>query len=167
MDFHDEHTVEHEPVHTSDATKSSVPRNKLLRFFSARRAHLITDAKRSPEQNLQHREHMYKWLQGSRVPFLLASGVAYMWMHSIVLSVILFLISIPLPWIAVVVANGVGEPKDPRSPAVYKPALNRQLMEYQQLGGAQRAGLAPPQQQDPQAFKGQVIDHDATDDHGE
>ena len=32
----------------------------------------------------------------------------------------------PLPWIAVVIANGVGQPRDPRRPQIYKPQVARE-----------------------------------------
>ena len=38
----------------------------------------------------------------------------------------------PLPWIAVVIANGVGEPHDPRRKQVYKPQVARERAAYQQ-----------------------------------
>ena len=35
-------------------------------------------------------------------------------------------VSVPMPWIAVVIANGVGEPADKRKPRVYKPGVVRE-----------------------------------------
>ncbi|EEI63060.1 DUF3099 domain-containing protein [Corynebacterium glucuronolyticum] len=83
---------------------------------------LITDQeKRTPWQNHEHRKVLYMWLQGMRIPFLIMSAITYLVWHSILLSWVLFLISIPLPWISVVIANGVGEPRDKREQNVYKP----------------------------------------------
>lgn len=152
MSFHDEETeagkdayiVDHDQVVDVDGAfeaSDTVSRTR-FRWFKRGKVALITDAHRSPIENLHHRETLYKWLQGSRVPFLLASGVTYIWMHNIFLSVVLFCISIPLPWIAVVVANGVGEPKDPRTPSVYKPALARMNLETgPQLRSAQSLSI--------------------------
>lgn len=42
------------------------------------------------------------------------------------LAAIFMVISVPMPWIAVVIANGVGEPEDKRQPRVYKPAIVRE-----------------------------------------
>lgn len=129
---HDAQPVEHNP-------------SKLTRLGRALRGHkaaLVTDAHQSPEENRHHREKVYAWLQGLRVPFLLASGVAYVWMHSVALSAVLFGISIPLPWIAVVIANGVGERRDPRKPAVYKPAIAREYNEFM-LQQQQQQSLTP------------------------
>lgn len=107
-----------------------------LKFFGRRRksVSLITTAAASPLDNLHKREVMYAWLQGSRIPFLLLSAVAYLWLHSLILSGICFLISIPLPWIAVVIANGKGEVKDPREKAIYKPQLVREAAAAHQPG---------------------------------
>ena len=77
---------------------------------------LITDARQSPLENWQYRRTMYNWLQGSRIPILLTAGAVYWLWENWVITGILFLISVPLPWIAVVIANGVGQPRDPRRP---------------------------------------------------
>lgn len=90
---------------------------------------LVTTASYSPTQNRKKREKQYMWIQGVRLPFLILSMMTYVWMENIWISALLFLISVPLPWIAVVIANGIGEPRDPRAPAVYKPALARQHAE--------------------------------------
>lgn len=121
------------------------PRPKRPRWRLPRsRAILVTDARQSPEENRHHRQRVYYWMQASRLPFLLASGIAYVWWHNLALSAVLFLICVPLPWIAVVIANGVGERRDPRSPAVYKPAAAREYQEYVQLhqSSAQAVGRA-------------------------
>ncbi|AZA11579.1 DUF3099 domain-containing protein [Corynebacterium gerontici] len=132
MDRHSQHPDERSSL-VHDAQPVEHTPSTLKRVGRAIRGHkveLVTDAHQSPEENRLHREKVYAWLQGLRVPFLLASGVAYVWMHSVLLSAILFAISIPLPWIAVVIANGVGERRDPRQPAVYKPAIAREYNEF-------------------------------------
>ncbi|GGG69191.1 DUF3099 domain-containing protein [Corynebacterium pelargi] len=150
-------------VHETQAAEIRVShaRRAVLRL-KGHRAELVTDAHQSPEENRLHREKVYAWLQGLRIPFLLASGVTYVWWHSIALSAVLFAISIPLPWIAVVIANGVGERRDSRTPAVYKPAVAREyqafvLEQHRQeraLGQGNTAGSSsnePP--------NAQVVDH--------
>lgn len=99
--------------------------NKLKRRLRNRKVALITTASYSPAANRRKRERHYMWIQGMRIPFLLLSGLTYLFWENMWLSAILFVISVPLPWIAVVIANGIGEPRDPRAPAVYKPALAR------------------------------------------
>lgn len=87
---------------------------------------MITDARGSLIRNYDHRKHTYAILQWSRIPLLLLSGVFYMWWHLPWLAAIFMIVSIPMPWIAVVIANGVGEPADKRQPRVYKPAVVRE-----------------------------------------
>lgn len=89
-------------------------------------AALITDARGSRIRNYDHRRHTYAALQWSRVPLLLLSGAFYMWWDLPWLAAIFMIISVPMPWIAVVIANGVGEPEDKRHPRVYKPAIVRE-----------------------------------------
>lgn len=107
-----------------------------------RRAELITDAHRTPSQNRRHRERVYAVIQGIRLPLIVVSLAIYSLAHNPGLAGALFFISIPLPWIAVVIANGRGEPRDRRAPQVYKPAVARELYERQtQLNAAQRREL--------------------------
>ena len=49
----------------------------------------------------------------------------------------------PLPWIAVVIGNGKGQPKDKREKNVYKPALARQMAQAQaqQIANQQRRAI--------------------------
>ena len=106
---------------------------------------LITDAeKRTPEENYEHRKVVYMWLQGSRIPFLLASALTYLVWNNIPLAIICFMISVPLPWVAVVLANGAGEPRDEREQNVYKPAQARYQAQIAASHAAATRGL--PQQ---------------------
>ncbi|AZA09122.1 DUF3099 domain-containing protein [Corynebacterium pseudopelargi] len=163
-----EHDAFDGSVHETHAAEIRVSHAKraVLRL-KGHKAELVTDAHQSPEENRLHREKVYAWLQGLRVPFLLASGVAYVWWHSILLSAVLFAISIPLPWVAVVIANGVGERRDPRTPAVYKPAVAREYQAFvleqhnQQRALAQGNNEAHASEQD---F--QVVDHNDASEGG-
>lgn len=112
--------------------RSATARRFSMRSRRRSNVELITDARQSPLENWQHRKRVYAVLQGLRIPFLLASGLAYVWLHNWVLAAVLFVISVPLPWIAVVIANGVGEPHDPRRKQVYKPQVARQKAAFQQ-----------------------------------
>ncbi|MEJ4112390.1 DUF3099 domain-containing protein [Corynebacterium kroppenstedtii] len=94
-------------------------------FHRRKNVALITDAKRSPVEDWRRRRREYAILQGLRIPFLLFAAVAFMVLHNVILAAVFTVISVPLPWIAVVVANAVGETQDPRQPRVYKPAANR------------------------------------------
>lgn len=96
------------------------------RLFHSKDVELITDARRSPYDNWLHRKRVYNILQGLRIPFLLLSALTYLVLDSVWLSAVLFVVSVPLPWIAVVIANGAGEPQDSRAPKVYKPQVARE-----------------------------------------
>jgi hypothetical protein len=63
---------------------------------------LITDAARSYEEELAVRKRRYKIMMGMRIPLMLAAAACYQipW-----LAVGLLILSIPLPWVAVLVAN--------------------------------------------------------------
>ncbi|MCZ9308512.1 DUF3099 domain-containing protein [Corynebacterium uberis] len=122
----------------------AIVRDRSLRSWLRpfRRAELITDAHRTPSQNRRHRERVYAVIQGIRLPLIVVSLAIYSLAHNPGLAGALFFISIPLPWIAVVIANGRGEPRDRRAPQVYKPAVARELYERQtQLNAAQRREL--------------------------
>lgn len=89
-------------------------------------------------------------VQGVRLPLILvALGLISLWHHP-GWAAVLFGISIPLPWIAVVIANGRGEPRDPRTNQVYKPAVYRQIQQDRaELVAGQRrelGGSAPREQ---------------------
>lgn len=63
---------------------------------------LITDAAPSPEDELAERKRRYTLMMGMRVPFMILAGVFY---HTPWLAVGLLVVSIPLPWMAVLIAN--------------------------------------------------------------
>ncbi|QYH19635.1 DUF3099 domain-containing protein [Corynebacterium aquatimens] len=118
---------------------------------------LITDLKHSPEQNRQSREKQYLILQGIRLPFILLSLVAAFGWNNWGLASIFFLISVPLPWISVMVANGEGEVRDARSRNVYKPAVARE--EAYRLEAARQAQLNQASQSG-SAQAPSIIEHD-------
>ncbi|SDR97456.1 Protein of unknown function [Corynebacterium timonense] len=125
---------------------------------------LITDATRTPEQNLRSRERVYMILQMLRLPFILLAIVAAWYLDNWWLAGILFVVSIPLPWVAVMIGNGKGEKRDRRSRNVYKPAVAR---EYQRLESERRRQLEAggPDGPDRAPDPGQaptIIEHDET-----
>ncbi|MFC3850710.1 DUF3099 domain-containing protein [Corynebacterium hansenii] len=101
---------------------------------------LITDARQSRIRNYNYRRHTYAVLQWSRIPLLLLAAAAFMWWDLPWLAAIVTVVSVPMPWIAVVIANGVGEPADKRSPRVYKPGVIRE--QNRRWEEAQRERLA-------------------------
>lgn len=113
-------------------------------------AALITDARGSRIRNYDHRRHVYATLQWSRIPLLLLSGAFYLWWDLPWIAAVLMIVSVPMPWIAVVIANGVGEPADKRQPRVYKPGVireqNRKWEEQQRklaLQEAEKRAIGP------------------------
>lgn len=87
--------------------------------------------------------------------------------HAWFLAVVLFIISVPLPWVAVVIANGHGEPRDPREKNVYKPGLVREMNERARLE-AQRAHELEHKTKELEAkqdFDGLIIDAQEDTDH--
>ncbi len=111
--------------HTIDAQPDEEqPRRRRLRPRRSRRA-LITDATRTHEQDLQSREKQYLLWQGARVPLIAISVLCAMLGHWW-FAALFFSISIPVPWISVMIANGQGEARDKRDKNVYKPALARE-----------------------------------------
>ena len=124
---------------------------------------LITDAELSPHQRRLKRERIYVILQIIRVPLLLLAMLVWALWGLWWLAAIIFVVSIPLPGVAVVLANEKGTKRDHRQQSTYKPAAAR--MHHNQLRQAQALEPPPPKEvgQGPE-----VIDADpdpATPDH--
>ncbi|MGP6173012.1 DUF3099 domain-containing protein [Corynebacterium sp. A21] len=115
-----------------DPSTGGPPRRRRFRLHR-RPATLITTAARSASENRHHRERVYAAIQIARVPLLVLCGLSVFWWENWWVTGILFLISVPLPAVAVVIANEKGERRDPRSRNVYKPAIIRELAQQQEL----------------------------------
>lgn len=78
---------------------------------------LITDAQMSYEEELAVRKRRYKWMMGMRIPCMVLAAVFYQvpWV-----AVTLLIISVPLPWIAVLIAND-RLPRKVEKPSRYRP----------------------------------------------
>lgn len=63
---------------------------------------LITEAELSYSDQFRIRRRRYVIMMAMRVPFLIAAAATY---HTPWLAIILICVSIPLPWMAVLVAN--------------------------------------------------------------
>ncbi|MHA2789140.1 DUF3099 domain-containing protein [Corynebacterium sp. S7] len=150
--------MDHEWV---DAEEPASSRSKYFRFKTSP-AQLITDAIRTPEQNRHSREVRYLILQLSRIPFILIAMVLA-FTSNWGLAAIFFLISIPLPWISVVIANGKGEVRDKRTRNVYKPAAARYAEMESQRRAALESGSADPSS-DPPNEEPITIDHEDPED---
>jgi hypothetical protein len=98
---------------------------------------LITRAAQPYEE--QHRERVRKYLtiMSWRIPALLLAAVAYGMWHNGLISLAILMASIPLPWIAVLIANDrpprraeeprryAAGPRIPLFPTAERPALER------------------------------------------
>lgn len=108
-----------------------------LSFDDDGRPVLITGA--APPYEVQHRQRVRKYLtiMSFRIPALVLAAVAYGIWNNGLISLAILLASIPLPWIAVLIANDrpprrAEEPRRydsrqriPLSPATGRPALER------------------------------------------
>ena len=111
---------------------------------------VITDARRSPLDDWRHRRHLYAALQLARIPLLGAAVAAYAWLHSPALAAVFAVISLPLPWAAVLLANEKTDDREKGQPKVYKPALARQYRDSinnPQLGGSASGQLEAPREE--------------------
>jgi hypothetical protein len=82
-----------------------VKHSQELGFDDDGRPVLITAA--APAYEVQHRQRVRKYLtiMSFRVPALLAAALAYSVWHNGLISLAIIAASIPLPWIAVLIAN--------------------------------------------------------------
>ena len=109
-----------------------------LGFDDDGRPVLITAAE--PAYDVQHRQRVRKYLtlMAFRIPALILAAVAYGMWHNGLVSLLILAASIPLPWMAVLIANdrpprrpdeprrfdGVGQ-RTPLFPTAERPALER------------------------------------------
>lgn len=136
------HGDEDDGLFAIDSTAEEAPRHFRLRRPQAT---LITSQERTREQSLRKRRTVYLILQLVRLPLLALALLSFMVWQNWWLSAILFVVSIPLPWAAVVFANEKGEAPDKRSRNVYKPAAAR-AERYSTLS-AQASHVGPQQTQ--------------------
>ncbi|GAB3075618.1 DUF3099 domain-containing protein [Corynebacterium aquatimens] len=137
--------LEHDPVESRPHRRMSLRK---------RSSELITDARQAPGQSRQSRQRKYLFWQGVRVPLIILSIACIMIWNNWWLGALFFSISIPLPWISVVIANGQGEKRDKRTKNVYKPAVARQQMAAE-LEAARARAIDSPSSTHPEG----TIDH--------
>src|SRR5215813_13947282 len=109
-----------------------------LGFDDDGRPVLITAA--APSYEVQHRRRVRKYLtlMAFRIPALVLAAVAYGMWHNGLISLLIVAASVPLPWMAVLIANdrpprGAEEPRrfdgtqrrTPLFPTAERPALER------------------------------------------
>ncbi len=109
---------------------------------------LITDAARSYEEELKVRKRRYAVMMGMRVPCMVLAAVFYQtpW-----LAVTLLVLSIPLPWMAVLIAND----RLPRK----RETVNRYQADQRSL----EARPHPVIESGQEAFDGPVVDDGVVD----
>ncbi len=66
---------------------------------------LITEAQVSFDDEFAVRKRRYSIIMACRIPCLVLAGVSYMIFGSALIAVLLIVLSVPLPWIAVLIAN--------------------------------------------------------------
>ncbi len=76
-----------------------------MRAHAAEEAFLITRAENSPEAQHRARVRRYLILMAFRVPALILACIVYGATHNGLLALAVVVLSIPLPWVAVLVAN--------------------------------------------------------------
>ena len=106
---------------------------------------LITRAALSYEE--QHRQRVRKYLKLMvwRIPAFLAAAAAYGMWHNGVLSLAILALSIPLPWIAVLIAND-RPPRRAEEPRRFPDAPQRTALFPRAEQSALEAGFAPAAQ---------------------
>ncbi|GAA3960335.1 DUF3099 domain-containing protein [Gordonia caeni] len=122
------------------------------RHDSPSEAFLITRAETSLDEQHRARVRKYLWMMSFRVPALLVASLVYIWTENAWWAVGIILFSIPLPWMAVLIAND-------------RPPRERGEVQYYRFGPGHTVGPrelaaepAPPPAPDP---SGPVIDPDA------
>ncbi|MBL1080174.1 DUF3099 domain-containing protein [Nocardia sp. 2] len=76
-------------------------------FFRGEKDHpaLITEAQTSLEQQHRDRVRRYTMIMAFRIPCLVGAAIAYSVWGNWVISLLIIGVSVPLPWIAVLIAN--------------------------------------------------------------
>ncbi|OBK16253.1 DUF3099 domain-containing protein [Mycobacterium asiaticum] len=117
---------------------------------------LITAA--APSYEVQHRARVRKYLtlMSFRIPALLLAAIAYGAWHNGLISLLIVAASIPLPWMAVLIAND-RPPRDADEPRRFDHARKRTPL----FPTAERLALEPRRAPQPQP-DAQVIDADGS-----
>ena len=106
---------------------------------------LITHAQPSHEEQINARKRRYLLMMAIRFPLLFLGGVSYMVWDNVILAIIIIVISVPLPWFAVVSANDSGPKRSKEQPRGYASATAPYLTN---LPPAITGGSPPPHRTD-------------------
>ena len=66
---------------------------------------LITEAQVSFDDEFSARKRRYSIIMACRIPCLLLAGVFGIWLNMPLVAVLFIVLSVPLPWVAVLIAN--------------------------------------------------------------
>lgn len=122
-------------------------------------AFLITSAGDSLEAQHRARVRKYLLMMSIRVPALVIAGLVYMWTGSPWWAIGIIAISIPLPWVAVLIAND-------------RPPRKREEVQYYRFGPGRTVGPAelsaqstarPAPEPGPRVVEGGVVDPGVVD----
>ncbi|WP_083409253.1 DUF3099 domain-containing protein [Mycolicibacterium rutilum] len=126
-----------------------------LSFDDEGRPVLITRA--APAYEEQHRQRVRKYLtlMSFRIPALILAAIAYGIWHNGLISLAILVVSIPLPWMAVLIANDrpprrrdeprryAAEHRIPLFPTAERPALEARIVRPSQPEDRGQAGDVP------------------------
>jgi len=93
-------------------------------FDDKRRPVLITAAAPSYEEERRARVRKYLTLMACRIPALILAAVAYGAWHNGLISLLIVAVSVPLPWMAVLIAND-RPPRRSNEPRRFDPTRRR------------------------------------------
>ncbi|OBB63704.1 hypothetical protein A5758_22050 [Mycobacterium sp. 852014-50255_SCH5639931] len=110
-----------------------------LGFDDEGRPVLITAAAPSYEEQHRARVRKYLTLMGFRIPALILAALAYGAWHNGLISLAIVAVSIPLPWMAVLIAND-RPPRSPDEPRRFDDARRRTPL----FPSAERPAIEPP-----------------------
>jgi hypothetical protein len=125
-----------------------------LSFDDDGRPVLITRA--APAYEVEHRQRVRKYLilMSFRIPALILAAVAYGIWHNGLISLAILVASIPLPWIAVLIAND-RPPRRAEEPRRYDKRRSTPQVPTAELRALEHGTLTAPQP-DPRAANGEV-----------
>ncbi|MBW0012079.1 DUF3099 domain-containing protein [Mycobacterium sp.] len=124
-------------------------RGSELAFDDDGRPVLITSAAPSYEEEHRARVRKYLTLMAFRIPALILAAVAYGAWHNGLISVAIVAVSVPLPWMAVLIAND-RPPRRPDEPRRFDEAPRRTPL----FPTAERPVLEAPRRQEPRSGSG-------------
>lgn len=97
---------------------------------------LITEAQPSYDDELAARRRRYTLMMSLRIPCLVAAGLTYQFWQLWWLSLIILAVSIPLPWMAVLIANDRPARKREHVNRFHQPSRSLERRDHQVIEGS-------------------------------